>query len=191
MRRLGPFLAALTLLAFPVAAQQTRPTPGLEARWFSGVFFPMAAQSRDFQGGSILGAQIAQEFTDHFHALASVAWTNSRDKFPGVDDDRIFIWQYDLGVEANALVGLRGGWLFRPLLGIGFGGRTYEYLATGLASSRCSTGYGTVGSEFQRGLLAVRVDARDYVSCYKSPVESARSTRNDVTLTVGLVFHVR
>ena len=69
--------------------------------------------------------------------------------------------------------------------------RLYDYAASGVGSNTCSAGYASVGSELQRGTVAVRFDARDYLNCFKSPFTGVEKTRNDIGLTLGLVYHIR
>jgi len=74
---------------------------------------------------------------------------------------------------------------------VGVGARTYDYAAAGVGSNTCSAGYASVGSELQRGTVALRFDARDYLNCFKSPFTGVEKTRNDIGLTLGLVYHIR
>ena len=191
MRHIVLSLAALVGLALPAAAQREPITAGLEVRSFAGAYLPTGAQRDDFKTGATVGAQIAGELSNHFHILGSVGWTDGHNRFRSFNQDRTFIWHYDVGVEANALQWVNDEWLFRPLVGIGFGGRTYDYRANDIGTYSCSSAYGSIGSELQRGIVALRVDARDYVTCFKSPVKSGSTTRNDVSLTFGLVYHIR
>jgi hypothetical protein len=139
----------------------------------------------------MLGAGVAREVSEKLHLLASLGWTDGHNKLARVNNDRTFIWQYDAGIELNLVNDVGNGWLFRPLVGLGVGGRTYDYKAVGVGSKTCSAGYGSVGSELQRGIVALRLEARDYLSCYESPVTHAKQTRNDLGLTFGLVYHFR
>jgi hypothetical protein len=184
-------LSALAALAVSVSAQTTRVTPGFEVRTFAGAFVPTGDMRNDFKTATMLGAQVAHEFSEHLHLLGSFAWTHGHNKFANLNDDRTFIWQYDAGIELNLVREINDQWLFRPLVGAGVGGRTYDYAAAGVGTNTCSAGYASVGSELQRGTVAVRLDARDYLNCFKSPFTGEKKTRNDVGLTLGLVYHIR
>jgi hypothetical protein len=191
MRRIPLTIAVLAAFALPASAQREAITHGLEVRSFAGAYVPTGTQRDDFKAASTIGLQLAEELTDHFHMLGSFGWTHGHNKFAAFNDDVTYIWSYDVGVEANALHWINDMWLFRPLIGVGFGGRTYDYQATNVGSNSCTVGYGSAGAEFQRGVVALRMDAREYVTCFKSPVKSGRSTRNDMSLTFGLVYHLR
>jgi hypothetical protein len=87
---------------------------------------------------------------------------------------------------------LSGNWQFRPYVRIGGGARTYAYQADQLAGQTCAAGYGALGTEFQLGRTALRVEARDDVFRFKSPVAGQDSkTRNDIRLAAGVAFHLR
>ena len=124
MRHIVLSLAALVGLALPAVAQREPLTAGLEVRSFAGAYLPTGAQRDDFKTATTVGAQLAEEVSEHFHFLGSFAWTHGHNKFRGLSQDRTNIWHYDVGVEANALRWINDEWLFRPLVGIGFGGRT-------------------------------------------------------------------
>jgi hypothetical protein len=190
MRPIMLSLAVITALAPPAMAQMSD-LAGFEVRSFVGAYVPLGSQRNDFKTATMFGAQFAHEIADRLHILGSLGWTHGHNKFANLNDDRTFIWQYDMGAELNSVTHLENQWLFRPLIGAGFGARTYRYLAAGLATTTCAAAYGTVGSEFQRGTVAVRVDARGYVNCYKSPMKSVSEDRNDMALTLGVVYHMR
>jgi len=184
-------LSAFAALTISASAQTTGVTPGFEIRSFAGAFVPTGDMRNDFKTATTVGAQVAHEFSEHMHLLGSIAWTHGHNKFANLTDDRTFIWQYDAGVELNLVREINDEWLFRPLIGAGVGARTYDYAAAGVGSNTCSAGYASVGSELQRGTVAVRLDARDYLNCFKSPFSDVKKTRNDVGLTLGLVYHIR
>ena len=62
--------------------------------------------------------------------------------------------------------------------------------APGVGTRSCMAGYGAVGLEFQRKMTALRIEGRDNVTCFKSPVSGSYKTRNDVGITMGFVYHV-
>jgi hypothetical protein len=181
--------AALVASAAVLPAQDRWRPEAVEVRPFAGVFVPVGAQRADFKSATMMGAQAAMEFNRHFHALGSVGWTHGHNKM--FAKDLTHIWQYDLGVELNLVRDVGYGWLFRPFLGTGAGGRTYDYRALTAGTRTCLAGYGTAGAEMQRGTVAFRVEAREYLSCFESPVTNTKNTRNDVGLSFGLAYHLR
>lgn len=187
MRALGLVLA-LAATATVASAQEQWRLPSTEIRPFAGVFVPVGASRADFKSATMVGAQAAMELNRHFHGLASLGWTHGHNKF--FARDRTDIWQYDVGAEVNAVRDLGWGWYFRPFLGAGAGGRSYNYRDTA-KTTHCTAGYGTLGTELQRNVVALRVEARDYLSCFESPITEKKRTRNDLALSIGFAYHLR
>ena len=183
-------LTTLGLLACASAlgaqAEQRRITP--EVRPLVGVYVPTGRMRDDFKAATLLGAQVALELSRHWHVLGNVSWAHGHNKLD-FTSDRTNIWQYDAGVEANLVVPMGERRLFRPFAGVGAGGRTYDYRGD-LATRSCTAGYGAIGSEFQTGPVALRLEARDYLSCFESPVSGRKKTRNDLGFAFGLAYHI-
>jgi hypothetical protein len=75
---------------------------------------------------------------------------------------------------------------------VGVGGRTYAFQGVGLADRTSFAGYGALGTEFQIARTALRLEARDNVIRYRSPVPGVSAkTRNDVGLSLGVAYHLR
>jgi hypothetical protein len=181
--------AALLAATMTLPAQERWRAPSVEVRPFAGAYIPVGAQRSDFKSATMAGLQGAIELNRHFHALASVGWTHGHNKI--YTRDVTHIWQYDLGAEFNLVRDLGYGWYFRPFIGTGAGGRTYDYRRVGIETKSCLAGYGTAGTEFQYGVVAFRMEARDYLSCFERPTTGRKQTRNDLGLTFGLAYHLR
>jgi hypothetical protein len=182
--------AAVLMVGSALGAQVTAPPLTPELRPFVGAYVPTGAMRDDFKAATMLGAQVALEVNRNFHVLGTAGWAHGHNKF-GLGSDRTNIWQYDAGVEANLVRSLAATWLFRPFVGVGAGGRTYDYRVDGVKTQTCTAGYGTVGSELQTGAVALRVEARDYLTCFKSPLTGKNRTRNDLGLSLGVAYHLR
>lgn len=182
-------LAALTI-AVPVGAQDLPSGFSAEVRPFVGAYVPAGGIQHYFETATLFGVQGAIEIDRNFHAVANASWTRGHNKF-GFDKDGTTISQFDAGIEANAVLALAGGWYARPFVGTGAGGRLYGYRQRDVSSSSGLAGYGALGVELQRGLMALRIEGRDYVAAFHSPVTNHNSTRNDYALTMGLAYHVR
>lgn len=183
-------LAVLLGLAPAIGAQSPSRWVTPEVRPLVGAYVPTGPMRDAFKPATMLGAQFGLELSRNFHVLATGTWTHGHDKFD-FSTDRVNIWQYDAGVEGNLVRTLSEDWLLRPFVGAGAGGRTYDYRAAGVGTRSCTAGYGALGSEFQTGAYALRVEARDYLSCFESPVTGKRRTRNDFGLSLGVAYHVR
>lgn len=189
MRTLG--IVTAVLLAFPAAsgAQERWREPSGELRPFAGVFLPVGAQKENFKSATMFGLQGAIELNRFLHGVANVAWTHGHNRF--FAEDLTHIWQYDVGAELNAVSEMGWGWYFRPFAGAGVSGRTYDYRGVAANSMTCAAGYGSVGAELQHSVLAFRAEARDYLSCFQSPIATSKRTRNDFGLTAGIAYHLR
>ena len=183
-------LAALLVGATAASSQNVTGGWTPELRPFVGVFMPTGALRDDFKSATTLGAQGALEISSRFHLVGTASWTHGHQKF-GLGTDRVDLWQYDAGIEGNIIHNLTPSWMLRPFAGIGAGGRTSDYKAEGLGTKSCTAGYGALGTELQRGTVALRLEGRDYLSCYESPITSSKKTRNDMTVAFGLAFHLR
>jgi hypothetical protein len=191
MRRIMLGVAIGVLATAPLAAQTASVGSGTEIRSFVGAYVPTGGQQKEFKAATMVGVQAAQELSQNWHVLGSLSYTHGHNKYALFTDDRTFIWQYDVGVEVNAVVEMADRWLWRPLAGVGIGGRTYDYQNPHVNANTCTAGYASVGTEFQRNVMAVRFEARDYVNCFESPISGKKSTRNDMGLSIGLAYHLR
>jgi hypothetical protein len=183
-------VAALLALASGANAQESpnRLTP--EVRPFVGAFVPTGGMQQELKSATMAGAQVALEMNRNFHVLGSIGWTHGHHKLT-VGTDRTNIWQYDMGVEGNLYRPVGDEWLLRPFLGVGAGARTYDYRAKNVGTKSCTAGYASLGTELQRHDVAFRVEGRDYLSCFESPVSGRKSTLNDVGISFGLAYHIR
>ena len=86
---------------------------------------------------------------------------------------------------------LTGDWLLRPFVGLGVGGRTYDFEAANVKTRSFLVGYGALGTEFQISRFAVRLEGRDYLSRMKDIAGLTKAaTRNDLMVTAGLAYHL-
>jgi hypothetical protein len=184
------------LIAAVVAAAPTLPAQqvaffGPEVRPFIAAYLPEGGLGNDFKSATTLGAQAAYELSPNFHVLGSLGWTHGHNTYAALDDDRTWIWQYDVGAELNLVRKLGDQWLLRPFGGLGAGGRTYDYRASSVGKNTCATGYASAGTELQRGILAWRFEGRGYLACFESPITGKKQTRNDYSLAFGAAWHFR
>lgn len=188
MRTTTLVIASLLLGTTGLPAQARRTTP--ELRPFLGVSIPTGAQRNLFGEAPLLGLGGALQLRPNLHLVGTFAWVPGQNEYP-VADDNVSIFQYDVGVELSVERAM-GSWLVRPFVGLGGGARTYAYQSALLADKTCAAGYGALGSEFLLGAAALRLEARDNLFCYRSPVEGDEShTRNDLGLSLGLSYHFR
>ena len=159
---------------------------GFELRPYAGAFIP-TGQQRDFlKDAVIVGGQASYRIVPQLAITGTLGWSPSKDRItPG--DQTLDVWQYDLGAELRAPSWLHSGaWDFTPFVGLGGGGRTYNYRDLDVDSKTNVAGFGTVGGELGYGRIGLRVEGRDYVSQFKPFTGGDSKTRNDVTVAAGL-----
>ena len=189
MKRSAMLVAALFAGATALSAQTTRIKP--EIRPFAGALIPTGDQRDFFLDAPMAGVSAALEIKPSLHLLATFGWVAAQNKYP-VAQDNANIYQYSVGAELGFVKPLGGRWELRPFAGLGVGGRTYAFQGLGLADKTCFAGYGALGTEFQLARTALRLEARDNVFCYRSPVPGVSSqTRNDIGLSLGIAYHLR
>ena len=181
-------VAGLLLWGSGAAAQESNAWR-FELRPFVGAYLPRGNMGSDFKAATTLGGQAAIELSSYAHVLGTVGWTNGHAKF-AASNDVTHIWQYDLGAELNTLYRMDNDWLWRPFVGAGAGGRTYDYNAPAFSTRTCTAGYAALGTELQGGSVAYRLEGRGYLSCFTSPITAQKETRNDFGLTFGIAYHL-
>lgn len=183
-------MSALIVAASTSSAQQSK-WIGPEIRPFVGAYVPAGAIRTEFRSAPMLGVQAAYEPTRHLHVIGTLGWANGHSRESFLSDDALSIWQYDVGLEFNIDRPFNGEWQFQPFLGVGAGGRTYDFKAREASTSICESGYASGGAQMQRSALAWRVEGRGYLSCYESPLTGKSKVRNDFTVLLGAAWHFR
>ena len=173
----------------PLGAQDLPHVAVLEVRPFAGAFVPVRAMRDEFRDAATFGAQGAIEVTRRLHLVGTLGYTPGRTRL-GLADDRAHLWTYDGGLEANLTRAVGAAWKVRPFVGTGAGARSWDFRAARVTTHTCSVGYFTAGSELQRGALAWRIEARQYFSCFTSPLTEREHTRSDALFSLGAAWHI-
>ena len=183
-------VALLTLASSPAIAAAQEPTFGrFELRPFAGAFLPTGPHKNTLKNGATAGLQGAYSFNRYLAAVGTFAWASSEEDIATEPDVNVF--QYDLGAEAGIDKHLTSALTIRPFLGIGMGGRAYDYNNRDTESQYNVAGYGSGGAQLQMGRFGWRVEVRDYVTGFKglNGELDSRRTRNDIMVSSG--FAVR
>ncbi len=189
MRKIPMLLAAL-LVVVPAVSAATRDGPVPEIRPFGGIYVPTGSQADVVKRAVVAGGQIGVELVNNLHLLGTVAWTPTRDKLR-TNNNRLDLYQYDVGAELFRSTELNSDWLFRPFIGAGVGARTYHLRDVDVNAHTYVTGYGALGAEFQMAQVALRLEGRDYISRFKGVAGNQKaSTRNDIGVVAGLSYHL-
>lgn len=189
MRKSLLLVGALALSGAALAAQGTPVKP--ELRPFAGAVIPTGNLRDLYSDAWMVGLSAALEVKPSFHVLATFSWVPAENKY-GMPDNNGDVFQYTAGAELGFVKPLSDKWELRPFAGLGIGARTYTFQATGVKNETSVAGYGAVGTEFQVARTALRLEVRDNVFRYNSPIsgESA-TTRNDIAFAFGVAYHFR
>ena len=182
-------LIALALVAKGTAAQAQSVVPAFELRPFVGAYIPTGDQRDLLKDAVLVGAQASWRVMPAFAFTGSFAWAPSKDRLRA-GDPTLDIYQYDVGAELRKEALYNGGiWQFSPFVGLGVGGRTYDYRDLDVDAKTNVAGYGALGGDVGFGPVGLRVEARDYVSQFKPLSGNGDSkTRNDVGVAVGFTY---
>jgi hypothetical protein len=171
------------------AQSPPQPPATWEIRFTSGGLFPTGAARDVLKDATMSAAQVSYLPRPAVAITATFGWAQSRD-LASVDEPKLDVFSYDLGVEARASQWFAGHAVtFNPFVGVGAGGRSYTYRKLDFDATHNLAGYGAAGGEFGIRRVHVRLEVRDYVAGFK-PLQGTgdASTRNDVVVMVGLRF---
>ena len=158
----------------------------LEIRTIGGAFIPMGDQRDELKGGKMFGLSAAYHLTPKLSLTGGAAWSGSEAKLFD-DTPKVNVYHYDVGAEYQLFHAAPGDdWHFRPFIGAGIGGRTYD--TEGLDTHATSfTGYGSLGVVMNYKKMGFYVEGRDYLSSYEGLTGfDERSTRNDLGIRTGM-----
>ena len=188
MRTTMLFLALLLVSTTAATAAERQP----EFRLFTAAYVPTGEQSDVLKSALLVGGQAGLELATKLHLVGTFAYARPSPERLTIAD-KVNFYQYDVGLEMfRAYTASRQDdhWTFRPFLGVGAGGRTYDLKDVDAKATTNLAGYGAVGAEMQHLNIAMRLEARDYVSRFKGLTGNDKaSTRNDLVLGGGLAFH--
>lgn len=187
MRRACMRAAMMVSLFAPVAKAQDF---YWEFRPIGGIAIPTGAHASEYDAAAVIGARLALRLTSAWDLITSGAWQPSNAKY-NVDDRRVFVLVYDVGVERIFRQRETPGNGFIAFAGGGVGGRAFDFRSRTLSSTTCYSGYGSVGAGYERRMSSLRVEARDHLFCYNAPLGSrSESTHNEVSLGISVGFRL-
>jgi hypothetical protein len=159
-----------------------------ELRPYVGAYVPTGDQRDLLKDAVLVGAQASWRVIPQLAVTGTFGWAPSKDRVTA-GDQTLDLYQYDLGAEARAPSWYNtGSWDFTPFVGLGVGGRTYNYRDLDNVDAKTNVaGYGALGGEVGFGRLGLRLEGRDYISRFEPLTGNGDAkTRNDVTLAAGL-----
>jgi hypothetical protein len=186
-------LGLLLLPARVVSAQTPAAAAGAwEFRIPSGELVPTGALRDALKNAHLSAAQLSYRIRPALAVTATAAWARSRDLI-SANDPKLDVFTYDLGAEARAPEWFTGRAVtFSPFVGVGGGARSYNHRKLDVDATHNLAGYGAIGGELGMGRVALRVEARDYVSGFRPLVGGGSAkARNDVVALVGVSLRKR
>jgi outer membrane protein with beta-barrel domain len=186
----GSFAAMLALALSSGTVQKAaaqQPTHRFELVPFSAAFVPTGAHANTLESGFGAGLLGAYAFNQHFSAVGRFAYSSTEDRSTTNEDVNVFT--YDIGAEAGIDKQLTAAIKIRPFLGVGMGGRAYDYDDRESESQYDVAGYGAGGAQLMMGRFGWRVEVRNYLSGFKglSGELDSRQARNDLSISSGMV----
>ena len=173
----------------PATAQAPAPGHGWELLAASGALIPTGAERASIKDAPLSTVQLSYVAHSRFAITTMVGWARSRD-LATANTPKLDVFTYDLGVETRAPRRIASNRLsLTPFMGMGLGGRSYDYRKLDADATHNLAGYASAGGELGAGRVHLRLELRDYVSGSKPLGASAYSaTRNDLVAMIGLRF---
>lgn len=183
----GAALLILAAAASPAGAQVRGGS--FELRPFVGAYIPTGDQRDLLKDAVLVGGQASWRVIPALAVTGTFAWSPSKDRITA-GNQTLDIYQYDVGAELRTPSAIDAGIAsFTPFVGLGLGGRTYDYRNLDVSSKTNFDGYGAVGGDLGFGPIGFRIEARDYVSQFKPLTGSGPTkTRNDIGLAAGVAY---
>jgi hypothetical protein len=177
-------VAALAFTIAPLAGAQVVDT-WWEVRPVAGVAIPLGSHRSAFDAAPIVGGQLGLRLTQTIDAVGLFSWQPSQSKY-AVDTRRADVWVYNVGVERAFRSQQPTNGAFVPFAGTGVGGRAYDFRSSSLVSGACFAPYASGGAAYEHRRSTLRLEARENLLCYKTPVAPySRETHNEISLVLS------
>jgi hypothetical protein len=184
-------LAGAIIAAIPAsAAAQAPATPARtwEFNLTSGALVPTGALRETVKNASVSAAQLSYVIVPSVAVTSTFGWGRSRD-LSTVNDPKLDVFTYDIGLEGRAPRIGEKAIGFSPFVGLGAGGRSYNYRSLAIDATHNLAAYAAMGGEIAVPHVRLRLEVRDNVAGFKPLSGSGRSeTANDLVAMLGVRF---
>ena len=139
MKKLTVVVAAVAALA-ATTARAEEPARRFSIAPLVGAYVP-TGDHRDILEDSVLaGLTLSYDVHPNVAVVGAFSWAPTKTRGVLGEQD-LDLLQYDLGVQGQLPVLLAPGWTVKPFVGVGVGGRTYEYRNVGTSGQTVLAGY--------------------------------------------------
>jgi hypothetical protein len=189
-------IAAAALLAGTVtilpAQEVASARHGWSLRLPTGAFIGTGSQRSSVHDADLSALQLSHPITSAIALTGTFAWARSSD-IATVDRPKLDVFQTDLGLETCNHTWFSSAPLsFDSFAGVGGGMRSYNYRKLDVDASNNLAGYVAAGGELGIRRVAVRIEARDYLTGFKPLTGIGKSeSRNDVVVMAAFRFNRR
>ena len=195
--RLALHLLVLALAAGSIAldagAQDVYTT---EVRVEGGIWVPTQGMKNSLTTAPTVGVSARYIVWRGFSLTASAWFASPNDKIQGPpcpcgslvqpNPERVAITQGDLGLEWGRRVTSFGEWTLVSSVGAGIGGRGYAPANSTEPHMTAVAGLATLGLSLVHERIALRVEARDYLSTWDGLTNYQPVTGNDLAVHAGI-----
>lgn len=181
----------LMLVAIGAARAQDAPSRsgGLEFRVATGGLIATGALRNHLKDAPVTAVQLSWVAAPRLAITGTFGWARSRD-LAITGTPRLDVFTSDLGAEVRSGAPVRLGRLaLSGFVGAGAGARSYNHRKLERDATHHVAAYASVGGEIGLGRVALRLEARDYLTGFgASAAAGASPVRNDVVVMAALRF---
>jgi hypothetical protein len=192
-RRILTIAAVLLGIGRTVNAQEVGSAPtGWSLRLPSGAMIATGDQRNSVHDAALSALQISHPVLPGISVTGTFSWARSSD-VAAAGTPKLDVFQSDLGLETcNHLWFSSAAVSFGTFAGAGAGVRSYNYRKLDVDATHNAAGYVSAGGELGIRRMAVRIEARDYMTGFKPLTGHGESvSRNDVVIMAAFRFNRR
>jgi hypothetical protein len=192
-RRILTVAAVLLGIGQTANAQEVSSAPtGWSLRLPTGALLATGDQRNSVHDANLSALQISHPVLPGISLTGTFSWARSSD-VAATDTPKLDVFQSDLGLETRNHIWFASAPVsFATFAGAGAGIRSYNYRKLDIDATHNTAGYVSAGGELGIRRVAVRIEARDYMTGFKPLTGAGKSvSRNDVVIMAAFRFNRR